>query len=269
MPPRARVGHAREPARACSPVSRCSPKHFEASELPQALPRVLPTTGRARFALLAIVFVLSSFLDNIAAAMIGGAMAHAVFRGKVHIGYLAAIVAASNAGGSGSVIGDTTTTMMWIDGVSPERRCCTRTSAAVPALARLRHCRGASAAAALRADRQGRLARVPVDWPRVGDRRVHPAPPSRVNVGDEPAAIRELAEHVPVHRRGGLRSRSSSRALAPPRLGAAAGRVKGSVFLLVARPCGVDDAGGAAAAGVLADRASASASSPRSSTTSR
>src|SRR5207247_3437555 len=33
--------------------------------------------------------------------------------------YLAAIVAASNAGGSGSVVGDTTTTMMWIDGVDP------------------------------------------------------------------------------------------------------------------------------------------------------
>ena len=46
-------------------------------------------------------------------------MARAVFRGKVHIGYLAAIVAASNAGGSGSVVGDTTTTMMWIDGVNP------------------------------------------------------------------------------------------------------------------------------------------------------
>jgi Na+/H+ antiporter NhaD/arsenite permease-like protein len=28
-------------------------------------------------------------------------------------------VAASNAGGSGSVVGDTTTTMMWLDGVSP------------------------------------------------------------------------------------------------------------------------------------------------------
>ncbi|HEX6829824.1 MAG TPA: hypothetical protein VF104_12695, partial [Burkholderiales bacterium] len=39
--------------------------------------------------------------------------------GRVHIGYLAAIVAASNAGGAGSVVGDTTTTMMWIDGVSP------------------------------------------------------------------------------------------------------------------------------------------------------
>jgi Na+/H+ antiporter NhaD/arsenite permease-like protein len=58
-------------------------------------------------------------LDNIAAALIGGAMAHTLFRAKVHIGYLAAIVAASNAGGSGSVVGDTTTTMMWIDGVSP------------------------------------------------------------------------------------------------------------------------------------------------------
>lgn len=35
------------------------------------------------------------------------------------MGYLAAIVAAANAGGAGSVVGDTTTTMMWIDGVSP------------------------------------------------------------------------------------------------------------------------------------------------------
>jgi Na+/H+ antiporter NhaD/arsenite permease-like protein len=63
--------------------------------------------------------VLSSFLDNIAAALIGGTVARSVFRGKVHIGYLAAIVAASNAGGAGSVVGDTTTTMMWLDGVSP------------------------------------------------------------------------------------------------------------------------------------------------------
>jgi Na+/H+ antiporter NhaD/arsenite permease-like protein len=66
-----------------------------------------------------MIFVLSSFLDNIAAAMIGGTIAMTVFRGKVHIGYLAAIVAASNGGGSGSVVGDTTTTMMWIDGISP------------------------------------------------------------------------------------------------------------------------------------------------------
>jgi Na+/H+ antiporter NhaD/arsenite permease-like protein len=63
--------------------------------------------------------VLSSFLDNIAAAMIGGTIAMVVFKGKVHLGFLAAIVAASNAGGAGSVVGDTTTTLMWIDGVSP------------------------------------------------------------------------------------------------------------------------------------------------------
>jgi Na+/H+ antiporter NhaD/arsenite permease-like protein len=94
-------------------------KHFEDSHLPDLLPRVLPDDWKGGFVLLVLVFVLSSFLDNIAAALIGGTVAHAVFRGKVHIGYLAAIVAASNAGGSGSVVGDTTTTMMWIDGVAP------------------------------------------------------------------------------------------------------------------------------------------------------
>jgi Na+/H+ antiporter NhaD/arsenite permease-like protein len=94
-------------------------RHFEKSKLPDIMPAYLPDDWKGAFALLAIVFVLSSFLDNIAAALIGGVMAREVFKGKVHIGYLAAIVAASNAGGSGSVVGDTTTTMMWIDGVSP------------------------------------------------------------------------------------------------------------------------------------------------------
>jgi Na+/H+ antiporter NhaD/arsenite permease-like protein len=94
-------------------------RHFEESHAPELLPRWLPDDWWGGFALLAMVFVLSSFLDNIAAALIGGAMARSVFRGRVHIGYLAAIVAASNAGGAGSVVGDTTTTMMWLDGVSP------------------------------------------------------------------------------------------------------------------------------------------------------
>jgi hypothetical protein len=93
-------------------------RHFEKSHVPLALPRFLPEGWKGGFALLVIVFVLSSFLDNIAAALIGGAMASSLF-GRVHIGYLAGIVAASNAGGSGSVVGDTTTTMMWIDGVAP------------------------------------------------------------------------------------------------------------------------------------------------------
>ena len=93
--------------------------HFEKSGLPTLLPRYLPDDWKGGFALLVIVFVISSFLDNIAAAMIGGAMAHVLFKGRVHIGFLAAIVAASNAGGAGSVVGDTTTTMMWIAGVKP------------------------------------------------------------------------------------------------------------------------------------------------------
>ena len=94
-------------------------RHFEESRIPDEMPALLPDDWKGGVALLFLVFVLSSFLDNIAAALIGGTVARHVFQGKVHIGYLAAIVAASNAGGSGSVVGDTTTTMMWIAGVSP------------------------------------------------------------------------------------------------------------------------------------------------------
>jgi Na+/H+ antiporter NhaD/arsenite permease-like protein len=94
-------------------------RHFENSGVPDAMPALLPDDWKGALVLLVMVCVLSSFLDNIAAALIGGTVARHVFRGKVHIGYLAAIVAASNAGGAGSVVGDTTTTMMWIAGVSP------------------------------------------------------------------------------------------------------------------------------------------------------
>jgi Na+/H+ antiporter NhaD/arsenite permease-like protein len=94
-------------------------RHFEESHVPRRLPDYLPDDWKGGFVLLVMVFVLSSFLDNIAAALIGGTIAASVFERRLHIGYIAAIVAASNAGGSGSVVGDTTTTMMWIDGVSP------------------------------------------------------------------------------------------------------------------------------------------------------
>jgi Na+/H+ antiporter NhaD/arsenite permease-like protein len=94
-------------------------RHFEKSHVPVVLPKFLPVDWKGAFVMLAMVWVLSSFLDNIAAALIGGAMAHQLFRAKVHIGYLAAIVAAANAGGAWSVVGDTTTTMMWIAGISP------------------------------------------------------------------------------------------------------------------------------------------------------
>ena len=97
-------------------------RHFEESGVPDKMPALLPDDWKGGVVLLVLVFILSSFLDNIAAALIGGTVARRVFRGKVHIGYLAAIVAASNAGGAGSVVGDTTTTMMWIAGISPLAR---------------------------------------------------------------------------------------------------------------------------------------------------
>jgi Na+/H+ antiporter NhaD/arsenite permease-like protein len=94
-------------------------RHFERSAIADSLPRLLPDDWKGGLALLGIVFVMSGFLDNIAAAIIGGTIASTVFNGRVHLGFLAAIVAAANGGGAGSVIGDTTTTMMWIEGVSP------------------------------------------------------------------------------------------------------------------------------------------------------
>jgi hypothetical protein len=93
-------------------------KIFEESGVPDILPHYLPNDWKGPLTLLIFVFIMSAFLDNIAAALIGGTIALVVFKHKVHIGFLAAIVAASNAGGAGSVVGDTTTTMMWIDGVS-------------------------------------------------------------------------------------------------------------------------------------------------------
>jgi Na+/H+ antiporter NhaD/arsenite permease-like protein len=94
-------------------------RHFDQSGVPAVLPRYMPDDWTGPLMLLALVFLTSSFLDNIAAAIIGGTVARSVFRGRVHVGYLAGIVAASNAGGSGSVVGDTTTTMMWLAGVAP------------------------------------------------------------------------------------------------------------------------------------------------------
>ena len=61
-------------------------RHFEASRVPDEMPAFLPDDWKGGFLLLLMVFVLSAFLDNIAAALIGGTVARHVFRGKVHIG---------------------------------------------------------------------------------------------------------------------------------------------------------------------------------------
>ncbi|HEX4406182.1 MAG TPA: citrate transporter [Polyangia bacterium] len=94
-------------------------RHFERSQLSSALLRVLPKGAIGSFTLLALVWLLSGVVDNIAAATIGATAAARIYRGKVHLGYLAAIVACANSGGAGSVVGDTTTTMMWLEGIRP------------------------------------------------------------------------------------------------------------------------------------------------------
>ena len=92
---------------------------FETSGFIPLLQRYLPSDWKGPFVLILVVFFLSIFLDNIAGAIIGAIIAKTIFDGKVHTGYLVGIVAASNAGGAGSVIGDTTTTILWLSGVHP------------------------------------------------------------------------------------------------------------------------------------------------------
>ncbi len=92
-------------------------QYFKASLVPDWLPKILPDNWRGGFFLLLMVATGSAFLDNIASTIIGGTIAKVVFT-QITIGYLAGIVACANAGGAWSVIGDTTTTMAWISGVS-------------------------------------------------------------------------------------------------------------------------------------------------------
>ena len=113
----ARVGDPRQPVPTADGFALLS-RHFEESKLPDVLPAFLPDDWKGAFALL-----VSSRAVELPRQHRGGTDwrrdgSRGVPR-KVHIGYLAAIVAASNAGGAGSVVGDTTTTMMWIAGVSP------------------------------------------------------------------------------------------------------------------------------------------------------
>jgi hypothetical protein len=60
-----------------------------------------------------IVFWLSTVLDNIAAAMIGGVLLMAL-PGKPSFATLVGVICASNLGGAGSPIGDTTTVMLYL-----------------------------------------------------------------------------------------------------------------------------------------------------------
>ena len=64
-------------------------RFFEDSGLPDYIPNFLPGGWQGPFILLVFVFIMSTFLDNIAAALVGGTLALVVFRRNVHIGYIA------------------------------------------------------------------------------------------------------------------------------------------------------------------------------------
>lgn len=141
-------------------------RHFEDSGVPHALPRWLPDDWKGGLVLLVMVFVISAFLDNIAAVLIGGTIAAGVFQRRVHIGYLAAIVAASNAGGSGSVVGR----HHHHNDVDRRRRaigCRSRVCGRHSCLADLRdHCR--KAAARISSDPDRCFGWFDIDWARLG-----------------------------------------------------------------------------------------------------
>jgi len=203
--------------------------HFEASGLPKAMPALLPDDWTGGLALLAIVFVLSAFLDNIASALIGGAMAHTLFRGRVRVGYLAAIVAAANAGGAGSVIGDTTTTMMWITGVAPFDVLHAYVAAAVAfAVFAVPAARAQQRHAPITRDAP---ARVDVDWPRVAIVAATLAVAVAANVGIN-AHRPELSAHFPFLGGAVAFVLLVTAAWRRPDRDVIAGALKGAVFLL-------------------------------------
>lgn len=84
--------------------------YFEHSGASNSLARIL----RADWAVLWSVFWLSTVLDNIAAALIGATILLAKYGKDAPFRMIVGCICASNLGGAGSPVGDTTTVMMFI-----------------------------------------------------------------------------------------------------------------------------------------------------------
>jgi hypothetical protein len=202
----------------------------------------------AGFVLLVMVWILSSFFDNIAGALIGGAMAHQLFRAKVHIGYLAAIVAASNAGGAWSVLGDTTTTMMWIAGISPAR-----VFPAIIASTVALFIFGIPAAIQQHKHLpilRGAHPHTHVDWTRVGIVGIILGLAIGTNVTVN-MRIHRAVRSLSVYWDGGFGGDSAIHSSAPTGLGSAARSIQGLHFSAIARVMCFDDARGEVTAAIL------------------
>lgn len=93
------------------PVFALAADCFERCGASNSLAKILKSDAM----LLWIVFWLSTILDNIAACMIGGTILLAVYgKGNVPFSMLIGVICASNLGGAGSPVGDTTTVMMFV-----------------------------------------------------------------------------------------------------------------------------------------------------------
>lgn len=85
--------------------------YFEDSGASHGMAKLLKTDAMILWS----VFALSTILDNIAACMIGGTILIAVYgRKNVPFSMLVGVICASNLGGAGSPVGDTTTVMMFV-----------------------------------------------------------------------------------------------------------------------------------------------------------
>lgn len=67
--------------------------------------------------ILAMVWLLSGFCDNIASALIGTGLM-TVIHGKFKLRLVLLVTIMANAGGAYTVVGDTTTTLLWIKGIT-------------------------------------------------------------------------------------------------------------------------------------------------------
>lgn len=109
--------------------------YFEHSGASHALARII----RSDALVLWTVFFLSTVLDNIAACMIGGTILLARYGQDAPFSMLIGIIGASNLGGAGSPVGDTTTVMLFVskDPVVPVTSIFAAFVATIPAMALL------------------------------------------------------------------------------------------------------------------------------------
>lgn len=98
----------------------CLSHQFEKSGISRLLASKITKRFDGRMAeslILLMIWLLSGFCDNIAAALVGMGFMTAI-HGRFSLRLVLLVTIASNAGGAYSVIGDTTTTLLWINGIS-------------------------------------------------------------------------------------------------------------------------------------------------------